>query len=212
MQQRGASVQAAFAAYLVIARQPKAVALILCMSLAFGGMFAFITASPVVYVIYFGVSPRVFSALFALNILGIILVTFINARWVGRFGPQRMLGVGAVLASGAGLVLMLVGYTELGGLASIVCCMVLYMGVTGLIGANCMASLMTLFPCQAGASVALGVSVQFAIGALASLWVSRLADGTAWPMCMVVGCCGLGSLVAYCVTLRTPARAVAVQA
>lgn len=212
VQQRGASVQAAFAAYLAIARQPKAVALILCMSLAFGGMFAFITASPFVYVVHFGVSPRLFSALFALNILGIILVTFINARWVGRFGPQRMLGVGAVLVSGAGLALMLVGYTEWGGLVSIVCCMVLYMGVTGLIGANCMASLMMLFPRQAGASMALGVSVQFATGALASLWVSHLADGTAWPMCLVVGCGGLGALVAYGVTLRTSARAVAVTA
>ncbi len=41
------------------------------MALVFGGMFAFITASSFVYVVYFGVSPRVFSALFALNILGI---------------------------------------------------------------------------------------------------------------------------------------------
>lgn len=210
-QERGASVQAAFAAYLTIARQPRAVALILCMSLAFGGMFAFITASPFVYVVYFGVSPRIFSALFALNILGIILVTFINARWVGRYGPQRMLGVGAMLAAGAALALVVVGFTGWGALASIVCCMVLYMGVTGLIGANCMASLMALFPRQAGASVALGISVQFATGALASLWVSHLADGTAWPMCLVVGCCGLGCLVAYAVSLRMPARAVAVR-
>ena len=210
-QERGASVQAAFAAYLTIARQPRAVALILCMSLAFGGMFAFITASPFVYVVYFGVSPRIFSALFALNILGIILVTFINARWVGRYGPQRMLGVGAMLAAGAALALVVVGFTGWGALASIVCCMVLYMGVTGLIGANCMASLMALFPRQAGASVALGISVQFATGALASLWVSHLADGTAWPMCLVVGCCGLGCLVAYAVSLRMPAGAVAVR-
>lgn len=210
-QERGASVQAAFAAYLAIARQPRAVALILCMSLAFGGMFAFITASPFVYVVYFGVSPRMFSALFALNILGIILVTFINARWVGRYGPQRMLGVGAMLACGAGLALLIVGFTGWGGLASIVGCMVLYMGVTGLLGANCTASLMALFPRQAGASVALGISVQFAIGALSSLWVSHLADGSAWPMCLVVGCCGLGCLVAYAVSLRMPARAVAVQ-
>ncbi|WP_460136831.1 multidrug effflux MFS transporter [Pseudomonas sp. S1_E04] len=211
VQARGATVGAAFAAYLAIARQPKAVALILCMSLAFGGIFAFITASPFVYVEYFGASPRVFSALFALNILGIILVTFINARWVGHYGPQRMLGMGAVLAGGAGVALMVVGLTEWGGLASIVGCMVLYMGVTGLLGANCTASLMALFPRQAGATVALGISVQFATGALASLWVSYLADGTAWPMCLVVGCCGVGCLLAYAVTLRVPVRAVAVQ-
>ncbi|MGK9418548.1 multidrug effflux MFS transporter [Pseudomonas cedrina] len=195
--QRGTSVRASFAAYLAIVREPRAVALILCMSMAFGGVFAFITASPFVYVVYFDVSPRLYSGLFALNILGIILVTFINARWVGRYGPQRMLGVGALLAAGAGAALIGVGVTEWGGLTSVVCCLVIYMGVTGLLGANCTASLMALFPRQAGASVALGISVQFATAALASLWVSHLADGTAWPMCLVVGCCGLGCLVAY---------------
>lgn len=96
------------------------------------------------------------------------------------------------------------GYTQWGGLTSIVLCMVLYMGVTGLLGANCTASLMSMFPGQAGASVALGISVQFASGALASLWVSRLADGTPWPMCLVVGSYGLGCLVAYGISIRVP--------
>ncbi|MDR6957874.1 DHA1 family bicyclomycin/chloramphenicol resistance-like MFS transporter [Pseudomonas brassicacearum] len=200
----GASVKGAFAAYLAIARQPRAVALIGCMALSFGGMFAFITASPFVYVVFFGVSPRTFSGLFALNILGIIVVTLINARWVGRFGPQRMLVVGAVLAGGAGGAMMLVGFTQWGGLWPIVGCTVLYMGVTGLLGANCTASLMAMFPHQAGASIALGVSVQFAVGALASLWVSYLADGTSWPMCLVMGGCGLGCLVACGFSARTP--------
>lgn len=159
-QVRGTSLKGAFAAYPGIVRQPRAVALILCMALAFGGMFAFITASPFVYVVYFGVSPRTFSWLFGLNTLGIIVVTFINARWVTRFGPQRMLGVGAVLAGGVGIALMVAGYTQWGGLTSIVLCMVLYMGVTGLLGANCTASLMSLFPGQAGASVALGIKYQ----------------------------------------------------
>jgi DHA1 family bicyclomycin/chloramphenicol resistance-like MFS transporter len=82
--------------------------------------------------------------------------------------------------------------------------MVLYTGVTGLLGANCTASLMSMFPRQAGASVALGTSVQFATGALASLWVSHLADGTSWPMCLVVGSCGLGCLIAYGVSIHAP--------
>lgn len=83
--------------------------------------------------------------------------------------------------------------------------------MTGLLGANCTASLMSMFPRQAGASVALGVSMQFACGALASLWVSRLADGTPWPMCLVVGCCGLGCLVAYAFARRAPFTPVVVR-
>ena len=209
VQAHGTSLKRAFAAYPSILQQPRAVALILCMALAFGGTFAFITASPFVYVVYFGVSPRTFSWLFGLNILGIIVVSFINARWVTRFGPQRMLGVGAVLAGAAGLALMVAGYTQWGGLTSLVLCLVLYMSVTGLLGANCAASLMTMFPTQAGASVALCISVQFASGALASLWVSHLADGSPWPMCLVVGSCGIGCLIAYGIATRTPADPVA---
>lgn len=208
---RGHSLKAAFAAYPGILRQPRAVALILCMSLTFGGVFAFITASPFVYVEYFGVSPRLFSALFGLNILGIIVVSFINARWVTRLGPLRMLGVGTALAGIAAIALLVAGYTQWGGLTSIVLCLMLYMGVTGLLGANCTASLMSMFPRHAGASVALGVSMQFACGALASLWVSRLADGTPWPMCLVVGCCGLGCLVAYAIARRAPFTPVVVR-
>lgn len=201
---RGTSLKGAFAAYPGMLKQPRAVALILCMALSFGGVFAFITASPFVYVEYFGVSPRAFSGLFALNILGIIVVSFINARCVTRLGPQRMLSVGTVLAGVSGLALLVAGYTQWGGLTSIVLCLMLYMGVTGLLGANCTASLMSMFPTQAGASVALAISMQFASGSLASLWISRLADGTPWPMCLVVGCCGLGCLAAYGIARRVP--------
>lgn len=207
-QARGRSLKRAFAAYPQIVQQPRAVALILCMALAFGGVFAFITASPFVYMQYFGVLPRTFSWLFGLNILGIIAVSFINARCVTRLGPQRMLGIGTLLAGAAGLALLMAGYTQWGGLTSIVLCLMLYLGVTGLLSANCTASLMSMFPLQAGASVALGISVQFASGALASLAVSRLADGTPWPMCLVVGSCAVGCLVAYGIARRMPVTSV----
>jgi len=203
-QARSGSLKGAFVAYPYILQQPRAVALMLCMALASGGVFAFITASPFVYVEYFGVSPRTFSWLFGLNIFSIIVVSFINARCVTRLGPKRLLGIGAALSGVAGLALLVAGYTQWGGLSSLVLCLMLYMGVTGLLGANCTASLMSLFPTLAGASVALGIAVQFAFGSLASVWVSHLADGTPWPMCLVVGTCGMGCLVAYGIAHRAP--------
>ena len=103
---RGSSAFAAFRAYGEIARQPRALGYILCMGLAFGGMFAFITASPFVYIQYFGISPQQYAWLFGLNIVGIILMTLINARLVSRFGPLRMLALGAGLAGLAALGLL----------------------------------------------------------------------------------------------------------
>lgn len=200
--QRGESLAKVFAAYWQIARQPLALAYILCMGLAFGGMFAFITASPFVYMEYFGVSPTGYAWLFGLNVAGIIVMTLINARWVSRVGPLRMLAVGAGLAGAAALWLLGTGLTGWGGLAMIVFGVVVYVSVTGLLGANCVASLLALYPRQAGAAAGLAVACQFALGAAFSAVVSALADGTPEPMCLTLAAAGFGCLLCYAAIAR----------
>jgi len=195
--QRGESLAKVFLAYWQIARQPLALGYILCMGLAFGGMFAFITASPFVYMEYFGVSPQGYAWLFGLNIAGIIVMTLVNAALVGRLGPLRMLAVGAALAAVAAVGLLLAGLSGWGGLALIVAWVVLYVSVTGLLGANCVASLLALYPRQAGAAAGLAVACQFALGAGFSALVSALADGSPRPMCLTLAVAGLGCLLCY---------------
>ena len=207
--QRGESLAKVFAAYWQIARQPLALAYILCMGLAFGGMFAFITASPFVYMEYFGVSPTGYAWLFGLNVAGIIVMTLINARWVSRVGPLRMLAVGAGLAGVAALWLLSAGLIGWGGLGMIVAGVVVYVSVTGLLGANCVASLLALYPRQAGAAAGLAVACQFALGAAFSAVVSALADGTPQPMCLTLAAAGVGCLLCYAaIARRTRAQGV----
>lgn len=205
---RGASVAAAFRAYGHIALQPQALGYILCMGLSFGGMFAFITASPFVYIQYFGVSPQHYAWLFSLNVGGIIVFTLLNARLVTRLGPQRMLVFGASIAALSGLALMLFGASGVGGLTAIVACLVFYVSVTGLLGANSVASLLARFPKQAGAAAGLAVAGQFGLGTAASALVSALHDGSPLPMSLVVGTTGIGCLLALWLT-RLPERAAA---
>ncbi len=194
---RAGSLGAALAGYWHIARNGQALAFILCMGLSFGGMFAFITASPYVYIEYFGVSPHGYGWLFALNIAGVIVVTLLNARLVGKLGPLAMLGVGAAVVTLAALGLGIFGGLGLIGLGGIVALVVLYVSVTGLMGANCVASLLRLFPSNAGAAAGLAVSTQFAMGAAFSALVGALADGSPRPMCLVIAGAGLGAALCY---------------
>lgn len=198
---RGTSLLAAFRAYGEIARQPRALGYILCMGLAFGGMFAFITASPFVYIQYFGISPQHYAWLFGLNIAGIMTMSFTNARLVGRLGAQRMLGFGASIAMLCGLALLAFTASGMGGLVAVVLCLLGYVSVTGMLGANCLACLMAIFPRQAGAAAGLAVAAQFAIGTMCSALVGALYDGTPWPMGLLVGVCGLGCMLAQRLTL-----------
>lgn len=77
---------------------------------AFAGMFAYITASPFVYVEYFGVAPRHYGYFFGLKIVEIILMALLNARLLRYYGPERLLSVGAGVAALAGCALLLVAH------------------------------------------------------------------------------------------------------
>ena len=198
---RNASVLGAFAAYFRIVRHPLALGYILCMSFSFAGMFAYITASPFVYINYFGVQPQHYAWLFSLNIGAIILFVTINARTVLKTGPRRMLMIGASIAAASGIALLVTGLQGMGGLPAIVAGLFGYVGVTGVLGANSMASLLQHYPQQAGAVAGLAVATQFGFGALASSLVSALHDGTPLPMTLVVGLAGLLSASALVMAL-----------
>ncbi|MDR9466619.1 Bcr/CflA family multidrug efflux MFS transporter [Marinospirillum sp.] len=202
---RGSSFLAVYKAYGLILLQPVAVGYILCMSLTFAGMFAYITASPFIYIEYFGVAPQVYAWLFSLNIGGIILLVSLNARYVGRFGTQRLLWLGAALAAASGLLLLFAGVSGWGGLPLIVVALLGFVSVTGVLGANCMASLLSRFPEQAGAAAGIAVATQFGTGALASGLVSWLHDGTPLAMSLIIGLLGCGSLAALTLTRQRAA-------
>ncbi|EWC42463.1 Bcr/CflA family multidrug efflux MFS transporter [Stutzerimonas stutzeri] len=196
-ERRSPSVVGAFRAYGRLLGSARAVGLILCMALGFAGMFAYITASPFVYIEYFGVSAQAYAGLFALNIFGIIVVTLINARWVGPLGPHRMLLGGVAVAATSAVALAIVGALSLGGLPAVVLALLFYVSVTGLLGANCLASLLGEYPNHAGAAAGLAVATQFGLGMLASALVSAWHDGTPLPMSLIIGITGIGSALAY---------------
>lgn len=199
-----ASVLSVFAAYLRMARQRVAIGYVLCMALVFAGMFTYITASPFVYVSYFGLEPQLYAWLFSLNIAGVILFVTLNAHFVKRVGTQPLLYAGAGCAALSGMLLMIGGIFEVGGLPLIVVGLFGFIGVTGVLGSNCMASLLSYYPQQAGAAAGLGVAAQFGLGALASMLVSALHNGTPLPMTLMIGLCGLGSFGALMLTRNRP--------
>ena len=158
LEKRGKSITAVFRAYGEILRQARGLGYVLCMGFSFGGMFAFVTASPFVYINYFGVSPQQYAWLFALNIGGIFIVTALNARLVGRVGPQVMLRYGASSTLIASFCLLMLAYSGWGGLAPLLIGLIVYVSVTGLLGANCIASLLSLYPEKAGAAAGVAVA------------------------------------------------------
>ncbi len=202
---RGSELSAVLKAYLAIGMQPVALGYIFCMSLCFAGMFAYITVSSFVFIDFFGLTPQQYAWLFAANIIGIMLFVLINSRLVQKLGTQRMLYIGAGICALAGLVLVAASLLGIAGFWLIAVGLFAHISCTGVLGANCTASLMNLYSNNSGAAAGLAIAIQFGLGALASIIVSRLYDGTPLFMSLLVGITGMLSLAALLLT-RSPLK------
>jgi DHA1 family bicyclomycin/chloramphenicol resistance-like MFS transporter len=193
---RPARVGSMAGAYARLLADKRYLGYALSSSFIYGGMFAYVSGTPFVYIELFGVRPENYGYLFGVNIVGMIIVNTINSRVVLRHGTDKVLRMGCLLAAVVGLALLAIGITGWGGLAAIATALFLFMALTGMIAANAMAGSMSIIPEIAGSASALTGALQFTFGAIAGSAVGSLANGTAVPLAGVICACGI--LAAIC--------------
>ncbi|WP_104492168.1 multidrug effflux MFS transporter [Acinetobacter indicus] len=158
--------------YITVLSNRYAWAFMLCNSFSFGGMFAYITASSFVFIHYYDFTPQQYAYLFAFNIFSIIVFTSINSRALHKYSAYQLLKVMAAVSCSAGLYLAFITFFKFESVELLILGLMIYVGVTGSIGANSIANLLKLLPQQAGTASGLAVSMQFAMGAVLSYIVS----------------------------------------
>jgi DHA1 family bicyclomycin/chloramphenicol resistance-like MFS transporter len=163
--------------------------------------FCFLTAVPFVYIEYFGVNEQLFSLLFALNVGMLMLANFCNSRLVGRFGPQRMLNLGMVLALCSATVLCLANWFELDLMFTVLSIAPL-MASLGLIATNADAMILMRFPEHSGTATAVIGTLRFGSGALAGPLLALAYTGTALPFSVLMLCGVLAILASQFFGLR----------
>ncbi|WP_153101145.1 Bcr/CflA family multidrug efflux MFS transporter [Paraburkholderia hayleyella] len=186
-----AALLRSFTAYGRLLSDPVVLGHLLCGGMGVASMFAYITATPFVYIEYFHVPTQYYGLLFGLNIVGIMLGNFINARLVGRLGSLKLISFAATVSCGASLFVALVSLTGWGGLGAIVAGLFFVVGVVGLLTANCTTDLMHRYPHNAGAAAAVFGAVQLGLGALASLAVGFWGGVGPEGMGATIGIAGL---------------------
>lgn len=161
----------------------------------FLGTSGYIAATPFAYITVHHVPPQLYGFLFGAGIVGIMLISTFNARFVTSLGSYRLLLWGATIATLASILLVIASYKGWGGLAGLAVPMFAFVAATGLIAANAIAGALAGHPKQAGAVSALFGAIQYGGGILGSALVGLLADGTARPMGLVVAVGGVGTLL-----------------
>ncbi|HSC67131.1 MAG TPA: MFS transporter, partial [Cellvibrio sp.] len=183
-----------FSGYKIVFSNSRARPLIVSMMFGSFSFFCFITAVSFVYINYFGVSEQLFSVLFGVNVICLILANFINSRLVTRLGSLRMLRVGVALALLSAILLCVFNYCRLNIWFSVFSIAPLMAGLT-LVSTNTDALVLMKFPHNSGTATAVMGTLRFGSGAFAGPLLAFFYTGTAMPFSMLM-LCGVTGVIA----------------
>jgi len=172
--------------FLTVIRTPQFYTYTFCGSLAFAGLFAYISASPIVFMEVFKVSGKAYGWIFALLSVGFIGSSQVSRFLVNRYKSEQIVNT-ALIAMVAISVIFLVGAMQnwLGLVGTIVmifgmlCCV-------GLISPNTSALALAPFDKNAGTASSLLGATQMAIGSVVSVGVSMFKAKSAVPMASII--------------------------
>jgi DHA1 family bicyclomycin/chloramphenicol resistance-like MFS transporter len=172
--------------YLSVLQNRNALGYLCSVAASYAGMFAFITASPGMYIGYYGISPSVYPILFGANIVTLLLCNRINIRLLHRFSPQQLLQ-GAQKVQLLAATALLLGYLLTPAPVWMVLVLVmLFIGMQGFVMSNAMAGTSEFFPHTAATATALIGACGFATGAVGGILTGLLGDGTPLPMVSIM--------------------------
>jgi DHA1 family bicyclomycin/chloramphenicol resistance-like MFS transporter len=140
--------------YATVLKSPRFWGFLTAMAFAFASMFCYIAASSFVFQHEFGLSPRAYAAVFALNALGMCVGSFINSRYIDKLGTKTMV-LGGLSLSVVGNVLLLVLVFSGAGVGWLMLALLLCISPNGVIMGNSTAMATGLMRERAGSVTAI---------------------------------------------------------
>lgn len=199
-----ASPVKAFKNYALLLRNTLFMRFTLCLAFYYVGVYAFVAGSPFVYISYFGINPQYYGWLFAVNIVGVVIVSQANRHLVRHYPLEKLLKIAAVIAASGATVLAFSSFTHLGGVVLIALSILVFFAMNGIIAAGSTAAALDHAEGVTGSASALIGSLQYGSGIISSLLLAMFNDGTAWTMGWIIWVFTLASLVMALTTRNTP--------
>lgn len=164
-------------------------------------MFAYISGSSFVLQNIFAVTPQVYSLIFAVNGLGIILTGQIAGRLAGKVSEAKLLFSGLSLCTIGGILLLLTILVG-GGLIPILICLFAVVSSVGIVGATSFSLAMQDQGETAGSASALIGLLPLLLGGCVAPLVGLGGVESALPMAIVIACTGMLSILSYLLLVR----------
>ena len=161
-----------------------------------GGLFGYISGSSFMLQNIFGLSSQAFSLLYALNGLGIVVMSQLVGPLTTRYSEQHVLR-GSILVALLGALLLCGTLALPHQLRYVILPLFLIVSMVGIAGTLGAALAMAHAPKYAGSASAILGLVQNLIGGVLSPFVGVLGKNTYVPMALLILVCELGALAIY---------------
>ncbi|MCS0673493.1 multidrug effflux MFS transporter [Cytobacillus firmus] len=157
----------------------------LASGILFGGCFAYISGSPFIYQNIYGVSPQVFSILFALNGISLMLGAQLVKRLAERTTPHKIFLIGLFFSLISSLAVLIVVLSH-GPLAALVISLFLSNAALGIVGPISFTLAIESQGHMAGSASALLGILPFLLGSITSPLVGMAGEYSAIPLGVII--------------------------
>ncbi|MDV7340600.1 Bcr/CflA family multidrug efflux MFS transporter [Terasakiella sp. A23] len=175
----------------------QAMGYILSASLGFAGMFAYITATPFIYMNIFGIKPSGYALFFAANILSMAIFSFFNRRIASHTPLPKLMIYNIWVLIISAVVLLFNSIMGIGGVWGLAIPLFFFVGCLSPMAANGISGTLEPFGKFAGTASSIFGLFQFGLGSLSGFLVSLLNDGTQMPMAYIIFGCAVLSVMVF---------------
>ena len=181
-----ASIGNAFVNYRYLMKHKIFMRYTLCVTFYYVAAYAFVAGSPKIYISYFGIDPQHYGWLFAVNIVGVMGISFLNRSLVLHQSLHRLLKSATTISLIAIITLTVFVRADSGGIYIIIGMVFIFFSMNGIVAASATAAALDEVPHIAGSASALIGALQYGSGIVSSLLLAIFSNGTPWTMTWVM--------------------------
>ncbi len=169
-----------------VLREPQFYTYALAGAMAFAGLFAYVSGSPLVFMDIFHVNGKVYGWIFAFLSVGLIGSSQFNGLLLKNYRSEQLVLGALICQSIIGLIFIFGTINGWFGLYATIAMLFLFLCCLGIANPNASALSLAPFSKNAGSASALLGALQLGIGALASVGVSLFNKRSALPMVAII--------------------------
>jgi len=168
--------------FLEVFRQPQFYTYAITGAIAFAGLFAYVSGSPIVFMEVFHIDGKVYGWIFAFLSIGFIGSGQINTLMLRRFTSEQIINVALICQAVIGLTFLAAALNDMLTLTSTLVFLFLFLCCVGYTYPNAAALSLAPFTRNAGSASALMGAFQMGAGTLISIAISLFEVPSVIPM------------------------------